>query len=143
MSKNAQKSVQKIEVGWMHVREGKFTQVRTKKGGGTRKICVSKDCRKKDLLEKAVTLFFPCEKSSEGNFTDFLVDVTDFKDQAIDDQITAGELYEQTKLPVLRFYLTTKKKIIPSDTQSDTQFHFSSENMQDSWSPTRPIRSVL
>ncbi|XP_073683553.1 uncharacterized protein [Garra rufa] len=146
MSKNAQKSMRKIEMGWMHFREGKFTQVRTKKGGGTRKICVSKDCRKKDLLEQAVTLFFPGEKSSEGNFTDFVVDITDFKEQAIDDQITVGELYEQTKLPVLRFYLTTKKKIIPND----TQFHFSSETivqrvegMQDSWSPTRTSQSAL
>ncbi len=101
-------------------------------------------------MKRLSSCFFPGEKSSEGNFTDFVVDVTDFKEQAIDDQITVGELYEQTKLPVLCFYLTTKKKIIPSDTQSDTQFHFSSktiaqrvENMQDSWSPTHTSQSAL
>ncbi len=86
-----------------------------------------------------------------------MVDVTDLKEQAIDDQITVGELYEQTKLQVLRFYLTTKKKIIPSDTQSDTHTHTHThtvplqqrnncaevENMQDSWSPTRTSQSAL
>ncbi|XP_048040617.1 uncharacterized protein LOC125264845 [Megalobrama amblycephala] len=148
--KNGQKSMRKIEMGWMHFREGKFTQVRTKKGGGTRKISVSKDCRKKDLLEKATELFFPDEKSSMGSFTDFVVDVTDFQEQTIDEQITVGELYELTKLPVLRFYLTTKKKVIASDTHSDTQFNFSSEtiaqggeNLQDSRSPRRTSPSPL
>ncbi|XP_073727925.1 uncharacterized protein [Misgurnus anguillicaudatus] len=132
--KNAQKNMQKIEMGWMHFREGKFTQVRTKKGGGTRKISVSKDCRKSELLEKAAELFFPGEKCSEGSIADFVVDITDFQEQAIDEQITVGELYDQTKLPVLRFYLTTRKKVIASDTHSDFDsgtIEQGGENMQD------------
>lgn len=123
--------------------KGSLLRSEQKKLGVHGKSVCQRTVEKRIYLKRLSRCFFPREKSSEGNFTDFLVDVTDFKDQAIDDQITAGELYEQTKLPVLRFYLTTKKKIIPSDTQSDTQFHFSSENMQDSWSPTWPIRSVL
>ncbi|CAM4735478.1 unnamed protein product [Leuciscus chuanchicus] len=149
-SKNAQKSMRNIEMGWMHFREGKFIQVRTKKGGGTRKICVLKDCTKKDLLKKAAELFFPGEKCSVGSFTDFVADITDFQEQTIDDQITVGELYELTKLPILRFYLTTKKKAIASDTQLDTQLNFNSEtiaqgggNTQDSRSPIRTSQSPL
>lgn len=130
MSKNSQKSTRKIEMGWMHFREGKFTQVRTKKGGGTRRISVSKNWRKKDLLEKAAELFFPDVKYFVGSFADFELDITDFQGQTIDDQITVGELYELTKAPILRFYLTTKKKVIDSDTQSDIQFNFKIETVE-------------
>ncbi|XP_048010925.1 uncharacterized protein LOC125244747 isoform X2 [Megalobrama amblycephala] len=140
-SKNALKSMRKIEIGWMHFREGKFTQVRSKRGGGTRKVTVSKDWRKKDILEKATKLFFPDVKCFSRSFTDFVVDVSDFQGQTIDDQITVGELYELTKLSMLRLYFTTKEKVITSD----TQFNFKSEtieqggeNVQDSWSPTHP-----
>ena len=52
--KNAQKNRRKIEMGWMHFREEEFVQVRTKKGGGTRKECVLKDSKKQNLIEKAV-----------------------------------------------------------------------------------------
>lgn len=142
-SKNALKSMRKIEIGWMHFREGKFTQVRSKKGGGTKKVTVSKECRKKDLLEKAAELFFPDVKCF---FRDFVVDLTDFQGQTIDDQITVGELYELTKLTMLRLYLTTKEKVI----LSDTQFNFKSETItqgreivQDSWSSTHTIQSPL
>ncbi|XDV50949.1 hypothetical protein PO909_019913 [Leuciscus waleckii] len=145
-SKNAQKSMRNIEMGWMHFREGKCIQVRTKKGGGTRKICVSKDCTKNDLLEKAAELFFPGEKCSVGSFTDFVVDVTNFQEQTIDDQITIGELYELTKLPILRFYLTTKKRAIARH----TELNFNSEtivqgggNRHDSRSPIRTSQSPL
>ncbi|XP_051807109.1 uncharacterized protein LOC127534860 [Acanthochromis polyacanthus] len=115
--RNAQKNVRKVEIGWMHFREGKFLQVRTKKGGGTRKISISKNCKKSELIEKAVDLFFPGQKNAEGSITDFVVDVTDFQEHSLDEQITVGQLYEQTKLPLLRFYLTTKKKDISIDTQ--------------------------
>lgn len=108
--KNAQKNVRKVEIGWMHFHDGKFLQVRTKKGGGTRKISVSKDCKKDELIERALDLFFPNKKNAKGRISDFVVDITDFQEHSFDDQTTVGELYEQTKLPLLRFYLTTKQK---------------------------------
>ncbi|XP_032427069.1 uncharacterized protein LOC116725248 isoform X1 [Xiphophorus hellerii] len=117
--RNAQKTVRKVEIGWMNSRDGELLQVRTKKGGGTRKIDVSKDCRKNDLIEKAVGLFFPSQRNSHGRITDFEVDMTDFQEHSLDEHITVGELYEQTKLPVLRFYLTTKKKDTGSDSEPD------------------------
>ncbi|XP_047230699.1 uncharacterized protein LOC124873782 isoform X2 [Girardinichthys multiradiatus] len=117
--RNAQKSIQKVEIGWLNSRDGKFFQVRTKKGGGTRKIDVSKDCRKNELIEKTVGLFFPSQRNSQGRITDFEVDMTDFQEHSLDQHITVGELYEQTKLPVLQFYLTTKKKDTGSDSEPD------------------------
>ena len=60
--RNAQKNVRKVELGWLHFRDGKFLQVRTKKGGGTRKVSVSKNCRKTELIEKAVECFFLLKK---------------------------------------------------------------------------------
>nr|XP_020497099.1 uncharacterized protein LOC109989612 [Labrus bergylta] len=109
---NAQKNQRKIEIGWMHFRERGFVQVRTKKGGGTRKKSVSKESKKENLLEKALHLFFPDGKNAEGTLTDFDIDLTDFQQHSLDDTITVGELYEKTKLPLLGFYLTTKKQDI-------------------------------
>ncbi|KAK1897462.1 CRISPR-associated endoribonuclease Cse3 [Dissostichus eleginoides] len=113
--KNAQKNQRKIEIGWVHFREGEFVQVRTKKGGGTRKESVTKDSKKQNLIEKAVQLFFPDGKNAEGSLTDFDIDLTDFQRHSLEDSITVKELYEKTKLPLLRFYLTTKKRDIASD----------------------------
>lgn len=109
------KKQRKIEMGWMHFREGEFVQVRTKKGGGTRKESVLKDSKKQNWIEKAVQLFFPGGKNAEGSLTDFDIDLTDFQQHSLEDSITVGELYEKTKLPLLRFYLTTKKRHIASD----------------------------
>ena len=44
---NAQKSVRKVEIGWLNFCDGKFLQVRTKKDGGTRKICVKGQLQKR------------------------------------------------------------------------------------------------
>ncbi|XP_035988972.1 uncharacterized protein LOC110368217 isoform X1 [Fundulus heteroclitus] len=124
--KNAQKNVRKVELGWLNFRDGKYSQVRTKKGGGTRKVAVSKDCRKNELVEKAVGLFFPAQRNTQGRITDFEVDITDFQEHSLDEHITVGELYEQTKLPLLRFYLTTKRK----DSASDSETESASANAQ-------------
>nr|XP_020470855.1 uncharacterized protein LOC109968716 [Monopterus albus] len=117
--RNAQKNQRKIELGWMHFREGEFVQVRTKKGGGTRKESVPKGSKKQQLIEKAGQLFFPGGKNAEGNLTDFDIDLTDYQQYTLEDSITVGELYEKTKLPVLRFYLTTKKRVLASDTDQE------------------------
>ena len=137
--RNAQKSMRKVEIGWLNSRDGKFFQVRTKKGGGTRKIDVSKDCRKNELIEKAVGLFFPAQRNSQGRITDFEVDMTDFQEHSLDEHITVGELYEQTKLPLLRFYLTTKMK----DSARDSEPDHSSGNDQEALSFSTHSRTPL
>ncbi|CAL9708120.1 unnamed protein product [Knipowitschia caucasica] len=58
---NNRKESRKIELGWLNYREKEqsFVQIRTKKGGGTQKESVPKMSKKKDLIEKALQLFFP------------------------------------------------------------------------------------
>ncbi|XP_041938181.1 uncharacterized protein LOC121699809 [Alosa sapidissima] len=140
-SRNAQKSERKIEMGWLIFRKEQFFQVRAKKGGGTRKICVFKDCRKDELIEKAINLFFPDQKNSEGNVTDFHIDLTDFQEHPLDNQTTVGELYEKTKLPILRFYLTTKKKASCRDNSG--RLTQEGEDMQNTASSNPPRPSTL
>lgn len=99
----------------MSFRDGEFVQVHTKLGGGTRKESVPKDSKEQNLIEKAVQLFFPGGKNARGSLTDFDIDLTDFQQRPLGDSITLGELYQQTKLPLLHFYLTKKEKGITSD----------------------------
>ncbi|MED6246736.1 hypothetical protein ATANTOWER_022658 [Ataeniobius toweri] len=50
VKKNALKSKRKIEIGWMAYDEEKqaFKQIRAKRGGGTRRVDVLKDAKKRD-----------------------------------------------------------------------------------------------
>lgn len=111
-AKNAQKTMRKVELGWMNydTENEVFKQVRTRRGGGTRKVDVSKESKKSDLIQQAVKLFFADGKSPEGDITEFEVDLKDYKEMSIDEDITVGKLYADTRLPLLRFYLTTKKR---------------------------------
>lgn len=118
---NAEKSKRKVELGWLHFREEGFVQVRTKKGGGTRKINVQKDTKKQDLIDEAVGLFFPNGKNVMGSISDFDVDLTDFQQHSLEAGTTVGEMYDLTRLTTLRFYLTTKKKAVVENSVSTVQ----------------------
>ncbi|XP_069045208.1 uncharacterized protein [Lepisosteus oculatus] len=133
---NTQRKVRKVELGWMLYDEGKggFIQVRTKKGGGTRKLSVSKDWKKKDLITEAIRLFFPDGKNAHGNISEFEVDLTNYQEVSLDEDSTVGALYEASKLTIMRFYLSTKKKHdsggVETQQESNTADH-SQENTQD------------
>ncbi|XP_039478078.1 uncharacterized protein LOC120443440 [Oreochromis aureus] len=109
--RNALKRNRKIEIGWMHYDEDTevFKQVRARRGGGTRKIDICKDAKKRDILQVATGLFFPDGGNIQGPLTDFDCDLKDYQEMIVDDALTVGELYHVTKLNILRFYLTTKK----------------------------------
>lgn len=102
--------MRRIELRWMNYDEDEelFKQVRTRMGGRTLKVHVSKDSKKSDLIQEEIQLFFEDGKNTQGDITDFEVDLTNYK-LSVDEYTTAGKLYADTKLPVLRFYLTTKK----------------------------------
>lgn len=141
--KNAEKGARKVELGWMEFSPEKecFMQVRARRGGGTRKVDVAKEWTKKELTQQAVDLFFPDGKNVHGNITDFEVDLTDYQERSMDVETTVGKLYEDTKLPIMRFYLTTKKKhdiaeeiqqksnaVVPLERQESTDGHASSSS---------------
>ena len=95
--------------------KGNLYRYAPKRVGGTRKESVPQDSKTQNLMEKAVQLFFPGGKNAEGSLTDFDINLTDFQQNSLEDSITVRELYLKTKLPLLRFYLTTKKRDIASD----------------------------
>lgn len=111
-----------------------FVQMRTKKGGGTRKISAYKEWKKTELIEEAIRLFFPNGKNGQGSVTEFEVDLMDFGEHSLDDDSTVGELYEATKFTIMRFYLTTKKRGGNSCVEMREEPHFidlTQENLQD------------
>ncbi|KAF7651553.1 hypothetical protein LDENG_00109340 [Lucifuga dentata] len=63
--------MRKVELGWMLFDDVKecFTQVRARRGGGTRKVDAAKEWTKKELL------FFPNGKNFHGNIFEFDVDL--------------------------------------------------------------------
>ena len=78
-------------------------------GGGTRKLVVNTTVNKAALLELGKELFFPNGISKKGSVCDFEFEVTEFSEKVIDDEVTIEDLYEATKLPMLRFYLATTR----------------------------------
>lgn len=122
-SKNARKTMRKVELGWMNYDDtcGIFKQVRTKRGGGTRRIDVSKDAVKKDLIKIGMDLFFSSGSNAVGNIADFHFDLKDFKQMTVNDSVTVGQLYDDTGLTLLRFYVSTHKKTDGEPNRSEDQ----------------------
>ena len=78
-----------------------------RRGGGTRRVEVKKDARKEDLIEEGKKLFFPNGESSKGKIDNFKIDLWDFQDKSLPNDKSVGEIYEETKIPLLRFYFAT------------------------------------
>lgn len=120
MNKNALKRKRRIEVGWLHYQHHDFHQVRCKNGGGTRHLVLEKSTTVKDIMEMAKNLFFPEGKSPKGCLKDFTYDICDFKKQTVPMTTTITELYEQSKLKMVRLYLRTQPTL---QSLSDTESH--------------------
>ncbi len=90
---NSQRTVRKVEIGWMHYDGQGFVQMRAKKGGGTRKLSVPKDWKREQLMEEAIRLFFPNGKNCYGSISEFELDLTNYQEVSLDNETTVGELY--------------------------------------------------
>ena len=106
-NRNAKKGSRRILLGWIHKNASGSVQVRQKKGGGARRVEVKKDARKQDLIEEGKKLFFPNGESSKGKIDNFKIDLWDFQDKSLPNDKSVGEIYEETKIPLLRFYFAT------------------------------------
>ena len=111
-NKNALKNTRKIEIGWMSIDTltNKQKQVRKKKGGGTRKLDIRKDATKEDIMELGKRVFFPGGISPLGPATEFDFQVRDFTEEVIAHSDTVGNMYKNTGMNILRFYLSTVPK---------------------------------
>ena len=128
---NNEKDKVKIELGWMHYNEknGQFSQVRLRCGGGTRHIQVDKTASKGQIQEIAQCLFFPDGNSSKGSIETFHCNLTDFKADEVDETHTLADFIKKTKIYKLRFYLTTKKK--NSSEEKEDQLQPNSQSAED------------
>ncbi|CAC5395407.1 unnamed protein product [Mytilus coruscus] len=107
---DAVKGTRYVEVRWIHKLHHRTKQVRSKTGGGTRTVCMRKDATRKEIMEEARQLFFPDGESKKGKLEDLNYDMWDFSERKLKSDITIQKMYEETKMPMLRFYLATWDK---------------------------------
>lgn len=110
----------KVQLGWKHFRDedNTYVQVPLSKGGGTRTVDVPVDTTRSDLREISKDLFFPLGKSIFGTADEMLVDLSNFKDDKINETIQVGDsimpfnitnYMEAHKIKNVRIYMRTKK----------------------------------
>ncbi|XP_046341918.1 G2/M phase-specific E3 ubiquitin-protein ligase-like [Haliotis rufescens] len=123
-NKNARKTSRRIEVGWMDfdTKVNAFKQVRSQNGGGTRHLSVYRDAGQADILAVAKQLFFTDGESKRGNEAQFTFSIKDFKGEEMG-QKTVANVYEETKVKIIRFYMYTKKKENEQDLSTDVVQH--------------------
>ncbi|XP_063760574.1 uncharacterized protein LOC134878467 [Eleginops maclovinus] len=120
----AEKDTRRVEIGWLHVLKGECHQVRTKGGGGTRHLSVEKTVTVAELPEIGKDLFFPDGHSAKGPIGKFEFDLRDFSQKSLPLDCTVNQLYEKTKLRMLRVYTCSRDKdssIVLSDASSDDE----------------------
>ncbi|KAB0795092.1 hypothetical protein PPYR_11931 [Photinus pyralis] len=110
--KKHRKTTRAIELGFMAFNDTtkQLTQVRLNKGGGTRKVDVDRTSKNTDILEFAKKLFFPNNISKTfGPIENFTISLLDFCKSPVDTDLTVEEMYNETKVNKLRFYLSVVK----------------------------------
>ncbi|XP_038065173.1 uncharacterized protein LOC119735517 isoform X2 [Patiria miniata] len=114
-NENAKKQERRVEVGWVHydfdMKE--YKQIYQKKGGGIKHQKYKVDTRLSEIMEQAITWFFPGGKNRHGNVSDFDVFITDPSFDKLDGDTTVQQMYETARVKILRLYIATKKKVTP------------------------------
>ena len=110
-NKNAKKVERQFELGWLNYENGELKQIKSKRGGGTRKLKMSCTTSVEEIMNKGKQLFFPNGTSVQhGPLDDFDVSITSFDRSPIPQMSTIGDLYDLTKVGMLRLYICTKIK---------------------------------
>ncbi|XP_052702860.1 uncharacterized protein LOC128179469 [Crassostrea angulata] len=109
------KTSMKINIGWLHFDQSrnKYQQVKLKTGGGSRTVemCISSSY--KEILEKAIDIFFPAGMSSKGRIEKFSCVLGNFTQNLIKEdgfslqQYTTNSCFSNKP----RIYLMTKERI--------------------------------
>ena len=105
--KNALKNTRLVEICWINVDSTVRRRVKLADGGGIRKVSVAKNSKATDLMSVATSLFFPHGKSKFGMLSEFQCVLLDFREDSVKSHVTVGEMYDTSKLPLLRFHLQT------------------------------------
>ena len=87
-----------------------YTQVKTKKGGGTRKLKVPVCTKAKEVWSMAEGLFFPGGNSTHhGQLQQYDRFIANFDGVPVFANSTVEELYESSKINRLKLYLSTAR----------------------------------
>jgi len=111
-NKNALKTTRRIEFGWLcyDLKSCKFQQVRQQQGGGTRHLSVPKEITMTEVMAIGIQLFFPSGTSQKGSAESFVFEIHDFSENVVQDDDTIEEVYNRTKVRMLRLYLCSTRK---------------------------------
>lgn len=109
---NARRQDRRVEVGWVDMLpDGVYKQVYQKCGGGIRHEKFPVDTSMSQILEEAKSWFFPNNTSKRGDKADFDFFMTNSAVERLDGDTTVGELYDSSKVKLLRLYLASTKKV--------------------------------
>lgn len=130
-NEHASKQTRQLEIGWLHFHKGEFHQVRTRHGGGTRHLTVKKNTSVEELMTMGKDLFFPKGISSKGPTESYTFEMRDFSQTTMPFNITVNELYEQSKLRMLRLYLCSMETDLGNSPQvsSDSSSDFALDEL--------------
>ncbi|CAG2184717.1 unnamed protein product [Mytilus edulis] len=92
-------------------RAGREGEVKEKTGGGVRKLEVDIDTKAEELMQTGIDLFFIDGQSSHGSISELDFVLRDFKQSKVKLTSTVNELYETSRIKLLRLYIFTKKKM--------------------------------
>lgn len=131
---SAKKNERRIELGWMDFfeKEKHYKQVKAINGGGTRHLTIDRDKTVLEIKEMAENLFFP------NGFSKKKKKLSDYSTEIESSQIkvcsssTVEEMYEQSKVRILRLYLHTKmKKVGLSSEEEEADMQLTSATVVD------------
>lgn len=94
-------------------------KLRTKQDEGTGRVLMDIQLGYDDILKQGKALFFPEGTSRKGQESDFEFDVWDFKQNTLPKDVLIENIYSTRKLPILRFYLATKPRLLLSKESDD------------------------
>ena len=108
----AKKSTRRVELGSMDysMQYQSYKQVRQRVGGGVRHLTVDRNMRMSEVLQYALETFFPGGNSQRGSAEEFHVELKDFQGQDVNLSRTVIDLYNDSKLKLMRVYLYTRRK---------------------------------
>ena len=114
----------KFEFGWKHWVDGKYKQKRSDKGGGKRRISISRAAAYDECLEIAKKLFFPKGISSEGHEDDMYFALGNYAGVQIEEldgitEFSAAKYKELTGFTLPSLYLLSRSKCSVDDDSSD------------------------
>ncbi|KAL7377198.1 hypothetical protein ABVT39_023665 [Epinephelus coioides] len=121
-NKNGEKKQRRLELGWVDYDSGeqRFKQVRAVKGGGTRSLTIERNTTVDEISVLAESIFFLNGSSIRKKLSDYRTKVRNFAQCQINSSSTCKELYEHTKVRLLRLYLCTKRKDPGQSSNSST-----------------------